>query len=234
MRPKILSIAPYAAAVGNSIATAQTPAAGGVQSLALTSTPFTNDIPRQVAIASAGNDSARVFVVEGTDRKGNFRSEAVAGPNAGTVQTVKPFKTVTAVLVDANTAGAITVGTTTIVDTDWLPMDAMMNPFLVGLMLDIPAGNAGENVTVQITMSRLSWGADSNPYSPFQDIVPNKFGRIFPALLSGSHDTLVNKNAAGSFNGNIVVPVTAIRLRNTTVFTGATIRLGVAQTGIMA
>lgn len=234
MRPKLLSIAPYAAAVGNSIAASQTPAAGGVQSLVLTSNPVVLDIARQVAITSAGNDSGRVFVVEGTDRKGNFRFEAVVGPNAGTVQTVRPFTTVTAVLVDGNTAGAITVGTTTIVDTNWLPMDALMNPFNVGLILDIPAGNAGMNVTVQITTSRLSWGADSNPYLPYQDIVPTKFGRIFPNLLSNAHDTLANKNAAGTTNGNIVVPVTAIRMRNTTVFTGSAIRLGVAQTGLMS
>lgn len=230
MRPRLLSIAPYGAAVGNSIAASQTPAAGGVQALTLASNPVTLDIPRQVAITSAGNDSARFFYVEGTDRKGNYQLEAVAGPNTGSVQTVRAFKTVTAIFVDGNTAGAITSGTTTIVDTNWLPLDSVQNPFAVALILDIPAGNAGMNMTVQVTTSRLGWSGDNNPGNPYWDLVPTKFGRIFPVLEINAHDTLFNKNAVGVTNGNLVVGVTALRLRSGAVFTGTAIKLGVTQT----
>lgn len=235
MRPKVLSIAAYAAAAANNVATAQTPAAGGVQALTLNGALVVNgvailDQPRQVSIASAGNDSARRWVVEGTDYKGRVQLEAVLGGNAVPVQTIHAFKTVTAIFVDGNTTGAVTAGTTTIVDTNWLPVDSLANSFELTMILEIPAGDAGMTVTVQLTTGRLGWKGQS-PTPGYSSYAASKFDRLHPSFVIASHDTLVAKAAAGVTTGNIIVPVTAIRLRNTTVFTGTPITLTVAQTG---
>lgn len=229
MRPKLLSIAPYAAANATAIAAAQTPAAGGVQFLTLTSSPYVQDVPRQVVLTFAGNESARFFYIEGTDYEGRYQLEALAG-TATTATTVRAFATVTAIAVDGNTAAAVSAGTTTIVSTNWFPMDSLLNSFEAGLLLNIPAGNVGMNMDVVLTMSRLGWDGD-NPNSIKHNIVPTKFGRIHPVLISALHDTLAAEAVVGAYTGNIVVPVTAIRLRSNAVFTGAAITLNIAQTG---
>jgi hypothetical protein len=230
MRPKVLSIAAYAAANAALIAASQTPAAGGVQALTLTSSPFTNDVPRQVSITSAGNDSNRIFLVEGTDYKNHVQIEAVRGANTSVAQTVRAFKTVTAIYVDGNTAAAVTAGTTTVVDTNWFPCDSLLNSFELTLVLDIPTGNVGQNVTVQLTGTRLGWKG-ANPTPPYSAYAASKFDRFHPTLVVAAHDTLAGETAAGVQTGNIVVPVTAIRLRSSAVFTGSPITLTVAQTG---
>jgi hypothetical protein len=48
--------------------------------------------------------------VTGTDVNGNVQTESITGPATTTVTGTKYFRTVTQVSVDANTAGAITVG----------------------------------------------------------------------------------------------------------------------------
>lgn len=115
------------------IATSQTPAAGGEQELTLTGTqPPTTML---VDITSAGNDSARTFTVTGTDRYGETISEQVTGPNSGTSQTTKQFKTVTSVKVDDDTAGAITVGWAAVVYGAWIPLETTFDDISVGLAL---------------------------------------------------------------------------------------------------
>jgi hypothetical protein len=235
MRPFILSIAPYTAASANAIALSQTPAAGGQQAITLNGALVVNgvailDQPRQVAIVSAGNDTNRVFYIVGTGRKGNSKVEAVRGANAGTAQTVRAFKTVRQILVDGNTAGAITVGTTTVVDTDWAPVDYQTEAFGMSLMLSGVSATVGGSFSVQWTNSRLGWkGYSDDGSSSFAGI----FDRFFPDHLVANHDTLVNilPAAADPAVGNIVVPVTAIRLRSNLVFTGGTVRLTAAMTG---
>lgn len=231
MRPHVLSIAPYGAAVANSIAAAQTPAAGGVQSLTLTSTPVTLDVPRQVQLTFAGADSARTFVIEGADEKGNVVIEAIPGANAGTSQTVRQFKTVTSILVDANTAGSVQAGTTTVVDTDWFPLEYNAPSFEVGLILLIPTGTGTPNFTVQATMSRLGWLGDTNS-SPIGNLLaPTKFQRSFPNLVIANHDVLAAVTTTGATGtpSNIFSPCTAIRLRSNQVFTTNTVKLAIAQ-----
>ncbi len=115
MRPYHKIITP-AVADADGICEAQTPtgagpltingdlAEGGVATL---------DIPRHVSITAAINQTARTFVVDGTNRFGDFLSESLTGPNAGAVISTKNFKTVTRISIDAAAAmGAdITVGT---------------------------------------------------------------------------------------------------------------------------
>lgn len=92
----------------------QTPAAGGEQALTINGALSSGGVAtfvaaRLITIASASDDSARTFTVTGTDVNGNAQSETIAGP-ATTVTGTLYFRTVTEVLVDDNTAGAITVG----------------------------------------------------------------------------------------------------------------------------
>lgn len=227
MRPKILSIAAYAAANAAIIAASQTPAAGGVQALTLTSSPYTQDVARQVSITSAGNDTGRRFLIEGTDNRGRAILEAIAGASGAAAQTVRAFKTVTGIFVDGNTAAAVTAGTTTVVDTNWMPMDSLQPQFAATLFLEVPTGTATEDITVQITGSKLGWEGMNIP--PID--AANKFSRIFPVLKIASHDTMVNVAAVGTTAGNIIVPVTALRLRSNAVFTGGPVTLTVTQTG---
>lgn len=92
------------------IATSQTPAAGGEQALSLTADPVTLDVPRNVTVTSAGDETGRTFTVTGTDEYGEDMTEDITGANAGVASGAKAFKTVSSVTVDANTAGAVTVG----------------------------------------------------------------------------------------------------------------------------
>ena len=100
----------------DSIATSQTPAAGGQQDLTLDGALVTDGIATlpyvgPVSITAAANESARTFTVLGTDANGRPQAEEIAGPNTTTGDGVKNFATVTRIFVDADTAGAVSAGT---------------------------------------------------------------------------------------------------------------------------
>jgi hypothetical protein len=102
------------AADADGVCEAQTPAAGGEQNLTINGALASGGVAtfvaaRFITIASAADDSARTFTVTGTDVNGNVQTEVIAGP-ATTVTGTLYFRTVTEVLVDDDTAGAITVG----------------------------------------------------------------------------------------------------------------------------
>jgi hypothetical protein len=102
------------AADTDGVCQSQTPAAGGSQNLTINGAQASGGVAsfnagRLITIASAADDSARTFVITGTDVNGDAQTETIAGP-ATTVTGTKYFKTVTVVNVDADTAGAITVG----------------------------------------------------------------------------------------------------------------------------
>lgn len=103
------------------IAQSQTPASGGEQSLTLngaltsggtyTAADGDSSPGRQISITSAADDSGRTFTVTGTDADGQAQTESITGPNATAVESSQYWQTVTEITVDADTAGAITVGT---------------------------------------------------------------------------------------------------------------------------
>ena len=102
------------AADADGVCQSQTPTAGGEQALTINGAQASGGVAtfvaaRLITIASASDDSGRTFTVTGTDVNGNAQSETIAGP-ATTVTGTLYFRTVTEVLVDENTAGAITVG----------------------------------------------------------------------------------------------------------------------------
>lgn len=230
MRPRVLNISPYAAADADAVATSQTPAAGGIQELTLDGAfasggVATMDFRRQVVITSAADDSARVFLVEGTDEKGNFRSEAVAGANAGAASTVQAFTTVTAVKVDDDTAGAVEVGTGTIISSNWLPLDYLRTDFQVALGISV--GGATADLTVELTLSNILARRGNDPQPVVGSHLGSEFDLFFPTINLHDHDTLVN--IVADTTGNIAFPVRAIRLKSNAVLTGDDVSLEVVQ-----
>ena len=238
MRPKVLTISPYAAADPDAIATSQTPAAGGIQDITIDGAlasggVATLDEPRQVQLTTAADETARVFSIEGTDRKGNFQIEAIDGVNATTAVTVKAFATVTRIRVDDDTAMAIQFGTSTVVSTNWYPLDYLQD-FAVSLALNIPAGTGTPDFTVELTNSNLLdyQGSDIQP-GRGQHVAGigglGAFDRKFDFITPFDHDTLANVTATGVTSGNIAFPVRALRLTANTVFTTNDVDLEVVQ-----
>ncbi len=225
MRPRVLTISPYAIADVDFVAVSQTPAAGGIQELTLTADPVVMDFRRQVVIASAADDSGRVFLVTGTDEKGNQKVEAVAGPNTGSVSTVQAFTTVTSVKVDDDTAGAITVGTGTVVSSNWLPLDYLVTDFQVSLGISV--GGATADLTVELTLSNILDRRGNDPQPTVGQWFGSDFDLVFPEINIFDHDSLVNIIA--DTTGNLAFPVRAIRLKSNAVLTGDDVALEVIQ-----
>ncbi len=229
MRPRSLQIDTYAASDPNGVSLSQTPAAGGIQALTITGAlasggSVTFDTPRQVGITSAGDDTGRVFIVKGTRRPGVNIIEAVVGANAGVAQTVQAFATVTEILVDDNTAGAVEAGTITIVQTNWFPMDYQADP--AGIALAIDVGGATASLTVELALSRLGWNGDS-PDPNVGSWRGSDFGRIYPSITAYAHDTLAA--ITSNTTGNVAFPITALRLSSSAAITSGPVILQVSQ-----
>lgn len=71
---------------------------------------FTTGGGYQLSAYSAGNLSAVTFTFVGTDPEGRAITEAITGPNAGTVETTYYFKTLTSVSTSATIASDAEIG----------------------------------------------------------------------------------------------------------------------------
>lgn len=232
MRPNVLSISPYAVADVDAVATSQTPAAGGIQSLTIDGVfasggVATMDEHRQVFFTFAADESARRFIVRGTDRKGNLRVEAVAGA-AATATTVQGFSTVTEIQIDDDSAGAIEVGTATIVQSDWFPLDYIIPNFKVSLSL-VFSGALTPDFDVQVTLSNLLSARGNDPQPTVNAWFGSEFDLVFPTANAQDHDTLVA--VAADATGNLAFPVRAIRLQSNQVFTVDPVIMEIVQSG---
>jgi len=95
----------------------------------------TFDVPRCVRITSTGNEAGLTFTITGTDEYGEAMTQEITGPNAGTADSLKAFKTVSSVAVSgavASTTG-VAIGTC---DKIGLPYKVATKGCLVGLALD--------------------------------------------------------------------------------------------------
>lgn len=144
-------VAPVVSA--NSICLSQTPAAGGEQELIINGSSTSNGIailtsPTILSISSTANDSARTFTVFGKDGRAVIVSQSFAGPNAGSVSTTLFFDEIPKITVDADTAGAITIGTTNQSVSSWIATDFLShNTFQVGIHVIL---SPGANLTYQV------------------------------------------------------------------------------------
>lgn len=232
MRQSVLQIDPYAATDVDAVALAQTPAAGGEQALTINGLfesggVATMDTPRQVSIVSAADETGRVFLISGTRRDGTQVVEAIVGANIGTATTVQAFATVTEILVDDDTTGAVSAGIVTVVSTTWFPLDYIRNPVNVGLVLTI--GAAVADLTVELTLTNLLSRRGNDPLPTVGHHLGSKFKLFYPTVNPIDHDSLVNIVADDS--GNIAFPVNALRLKSNAALTTASVFLEVLQAG---
>lgn len=147
------------AADADGVCQSQTPAAGGEQALTINGAQASGGVAtfvaaRLITIASASDDSGRTFTVTGTDVNGNAQSETIAGP-ATTVTGTKYFRTVTEVLVDDDTAGAITVGMANdSLDVVYAGRARVRGVYLIhtGTAGTIPFRNGGATGTAMLTI----------------------------------------------------------------------------------
>ena len=147
------------AADADGVCQSQTPAAGGEQALTINGAQASGGVAtfvaaRLITIASASDDSGRTFTVTGTDVNGNAQSETIAGP-ATTVTGTLYFRTVTEVLVDENTAGAITVGmANNSLDVVYAGRARVRGVYLIhtGTAGTIPFRNGGASGTAMLTI----------------------------------------------------------------------------------
>lgn len=159
-------------------------ASGGVATLSAASI---------LTVTTTSDETGETITITGTDANGIVISEALAGPNASTVNTTLYFKTVTAVTVTAAATG-VTVGHTSTngcvsasIPCKWYDRDWKAS---VGVYL--ASGGTGSGLTVQVTQD-----------DPYTDT----------AARWVDHDVLAGLSANGL--DNLYFPVQAIRLKAT-------------------
>lgn len=169
MRQKIIHIDPdNVDADGISVAAAVAAAGNLTLGGALTSGgTFTADYPRQIAVTSSGNDSARTFTVTGTDPNGVAQTEDISGPNAGSTESTKYFKTITSIAADDACAGNISVGTVDEFVTNTIPLNSR-NEGPATISIEGVSGTI--EVAVQQTFSNIFDPANLEYFAAHADI----------------------------------------------------------------
>lgn len=153
MKPVIITRA-LGTADASGVCASQTPGAAGnltINGTFAAAGVATLDAQRVVGVTSAGNVSATTFTITGTNEEGLTITETITGPNISTTSTTLNFKTVTTVAISGAAAAAVTVGTTGVGSSRWVPLDQHGPTFGVGLFLEFTG--AAANVTVQYTGS---------------------------------------------------------------------------------
>ena len=159
---------------------------------ALTATTADDDCAHPVVILgnAATNHSAKTFTLVGTDANDVAITETMAGPNGvATVTSVKRYKTLTSVTVDATTgADTFDIGWTALASTAWVPLDILQVPFAVGIGAVLVSGSA--NYDLEHTYDEI----DTN----------------VTAQVAYNNATMAGKTA--SFDVGLSYPVKAVRL----------------------
>lgn len=131
MRPIVDTVGPLSAAVANSIALNQTPAAGAAFTLngSLASGGTAKIVPAsQVSLTFAANETGHNFVIIGLDQGGNPVSEVVAGTTAGTVVSALTYGTVQSVVSASAASGNISTGNAQSGTGQWMRLDEWALP----------------------------------------------------------------------------------------------------------
>ena len=154
----------------------------------------TLDYARRISITSDANDSGRTFTVTGTDSDGKALTEAVTGPNAGTVESTKYFATITSIAIDAASAGNITVGTVDEIKSITYPLDrrsdsvASIGVYVTGTI----------DFTVQETFDDVQEGSQQALY--FDTAIADKTASITGSATEGATalQVVVNSYSSGA------------------------------------
>lgn len=165
---KTLTLA-LAAAVSNGIAQVQTLVGAGNLTLngSLVSggvaTLDSGGYARRVLLTFAADETGHNFTITGTGWNGNTQSEVIAGTTAGTVVSVRDYKTVTSIASSAATTGNVSAGTNAVASTQPWIVDPWTNANNIGCGLDI---TGTMNVTIQYSMNDYSPAWDLNNVTP--------------------------------------------------------------------
>lgn len=100
----------------------------------------TLDVPRNIIITSVADESAKTFVVTGTDAYGDAVVETITGANAGIAAGKKAFATVASVVPSATSAGAYKIG---FGDVLGLPVHLPVTSLVLKEVQDSAAASAG-------------------------------------------------------------------------------------------
>jgi hypothetical protein len=158
------------------------------------------------SLTSSANLSGLTITITGTDADGNAQTEAITGPSGNTVTGSKYFATITAVSASA-TLGANTmdVGYTGVMVSPTIPMSYVANYPAIGIGVFITG-------TINFTMQYT--------YHDIYDRAPSL--DTWFALTALTTKT-------GNTDGQILFPVSALRLLVNSITTGATIGFDILQ-----
>ncbi len=95
----------------------------------------------EVSLTSTGDERALTFTITGTDCNGYVQTEDLTGPNATVTYSAKQYQTLTSVVSDAVSVGAVSMGIRVAGKTSW-PMRSLFN-----IIPGSAAGGAAETST---------------------------------------------------------------------------------------
>lgn len=161
---------------------------------------------QRVTLYSTGNYSTVTFTVYGTTTRGTVISEALAGPNNGTVTTTANFKTVTRIASNAILATAIIAGVSNTLETPW----QALQPATPLKGISVQMSSTG-NFTYEVQYG-------NQPLS-------NSAGAIAEtAVLAIADATLTNKTASAALAATLPWPLIRIKVTSFTAG-GGTLRV---------
>jgi hypothetical protein len=159
---------------------------------------------QRVTLYSAADLRALTFTVYGTTKAGDTISEAITGPNAGTVTATANFKTTTRVAVSGAVGTNVTVGISNALETGWMSLDHAKP--VKGIAVEL---SSGASLTYEVQYGVRNRYGSSDPETAVQ------------ALADG---TLTAKT--GSAGVVATIPFPMIRLKITSFASGtATLRV---------
>lgn len=162
MQPITVTVGPLTAASANNIALSQT--VSGAANVVLNGSLVTSgvailDVPRQVLITNAGNDTGITFTITGTSWSGQTISQTLTGTSGSTVATTLDFKTVTRIATSGSTsASGITVGTNGVAGSKWVRFD------------DFAPSNISIQCTASGTVNYTVQSTLDDPNDPFNPV----------------------------------------------------------------
>lgn len=157
----------------------------------------------KITAYSAANISNRTITVTGTQGNGAVISEAITGPNNGTVTTTRCFKTVTQVAISGAAAGAMTIGNSNALETPWVQLDPKSPLKAVSIQR-----NSTANYTYELQWANYVWSGLLSG-APITD----------DSLIAAFADaTITNKTADALLV--VTTPVQAARLKITAFVAG--------------
>lgn len=154
----------------------------------------TQDVARRILFTSAGDDSGVVFSLYGTDWAGNAISEDVTGSNASTASSVLDYLTVTRVVTDGATGGALTIGTSGVAGSAWVSFD------------DYAGGEIAIQATVSGTVSGKVQQTLDDPNRPSNQTAPLVPSVARDAVTWVSHPATDLATITATAQGNYAYP----------------------------